>query len=189
MPGSKLSAIQNWVPTQVSPYRLKHILGVVRTSERLARRFGLAVEKASLAAWLHDCAKEKSRQEMKGWIKRAAFRLDANEEKMPGLWHPQAGAAIALQKWGIRDKPVLEAIRCHTLGSPRMGPLAQLVFVADFIEPSRGFAGVQKVRALARRSLKAAVLAKASMTIQFLLEKRMMIHPRLLETWNQFLLG
>ena len=185
----RLLEIQQWVAAQVSPYRLKHIQGVVQTSEKLAKRFGLPVEKARLAGWFHDCAKEKPRAEMKRWIKKVGFHLDAEEEKMPGLWHPHAGAAIALKKWGIKDKAVLEAIRCHTLGSPEMGPLAQAVFVADFIEPSRHFAGVEKVRALARRSLKEAVLAKASMTIQFLFEKRMKIHPRLLETWNYFLTG
>lgn len=185
---NKFTEIQSWVATQVSPYRLKHIQGVAQTSARLAERFGLPVEKARLAGWLHDCAKEKTRLEMKRWIKTGRFRLDAEEEKIPGLWHPHAGAAVALLKWGIKDKGILEAIRCHTLGNPQMGPLAQVVFVADFIEPSRNFEGVEKVRSIARRNLKEAVLAKASMTIQFLFEKRMKIHPRLLETWNHFLM-
>lgn len=187
MPLSPLSVIQEWVATQVSPYRLKHIQGVAKTSGRLAKHFGLPVEKARLAAWLHDCAKELPKSEMKKWIRKAGFKLDAIEEKMPGLWHPHAGAAIAFKKWGFRDKTVLEAIRCHTLGSPKMGPLSQVLFVADFIEPSRRFEGVEKARASARRNLREAVLAKASMTIQFLLEKRMKVHPRLLETWNHFL--
>jgi predicted HD superfamily hydrolase involved in NAD metabolism len=189
MPLRSFPEIQNWVAGQVSPYRLKHIQGVVQTSGWLAKRFGLPVEKARLAGWLHDCAKEKTRVEMKRWIKKAGFRLDPEEAKMPALWHPHAGAAVALLRWGIKDKGVLEAIRCHTLGSRQMSPLAQVVFVADFIEPSRKFEGVEKVRALARRSLKEAVLAKASMTMQFLFEERMKIHPRLLETWNQFLLS
>lgn len=178
--------IQRWVSTQVSPYRLKHIQGVVQATEKLAKRLGLSLRKARLAAWLHDCAKELSRREMRAWIKKAGFRLDAQELKMPGLWHSQAGAAIARLKWGINDKAVLEAIQCHTLGSPEMGPLAQVVFVADFIEPQRKFTGVGKMRALACRNLREAILAKASMTIQFLLEKRKRIHPRLLETWNRF---
>ncbi len=186
---SRLSAIQDWVATQVSPHRLKHIEGVAQTSGRLAKHFGLAVEKARLAAWLHDCAKELPRSEMKKWIRKAGFRLDASEERMPGLWHPHAGAAIALKKWGIRDNAVLEAVRCHTLGSPQMGPLAQVVFVSDFIEPGRRFEGVGTVRSLAGKNLRKAVLAKASMTIGFLFDKKMKVHPRLLETWNEFLDG
>ncbi len=184
----KFLEIQRWVAGQVSPYRLKHIQGVAQTAVRLAKRYGLPEEKARLAGWLHDCAKERTRAEMERWIRKAGFRMDPVEEKMPALWHPHAGAAMALLKWRIKDKSILEAIRCHTLGSPKMDPLAQVVFVADFIEPSRHFNGVNQVRATARQSLKKGVLAKASITIRFLFEKRMKIHPRLLETWNQFLL-
>jgi predicted HD superfamily hydrolase involved in NAD metabolism len=187
MATSKLLEIENWVAGQVSSHRLKHIQGVVKTSASLARKYGLSVEKAKLAAWLHDCAKEKSRNEMRRWINKGGFQLDAQEIQMPGLWHPHAGAGLALSQWGIKDREILEAVRCHTLGSPKMAPLAQVVFVADFIEPSRHFVGVERVRDIARKNLKEAVLAKASMTIQFLFEKKMKIHPRLLETWNGFL--
>jgi predicted HD superfamily hydrolase involved in NAD metabolism len=186
---SKINEIQAWVSGRVSPYRLKHIRGVVKTSEALARKFSLPVEKARLAAWLHDSAKELPRPEMLFWIKKGGFSLDPEEAGMPGLWHPHAAAGLALCQWGIKDKGVLEAVRCHTLGSPKMGPLAQLVFVADFIEPSRVFKRVEMVRGLARKNLTGAVLAKASMTVQFLFEKKLKIHPRLLETWNSFLGG
>lgn len=183
----RLPEIRDWVKTQVSEYRFKHIQGVAQTAGRLARRFGLPVEKAVLAGWLHDCAKELPKPEMKKWIGKAGFRLDPLEEKMPGLWHPHAGAGLALKRWGVKDKAVLEAIRCHTLGSPAMGPLAQLLFVADFIEPSRRFEGVGKARASARKGLRDGVLAKAAMTVQDLLESGRRVHPRLLETWNSFL--
>ena len=182
-----LLEIREWVKTQVGEYRFKHIHGVAQTAGRLARRFDLPVEKAILAGWLHDCAKELSKAEMKRWIRKAGFRLDALEVQMPGLWHPHAGAGLALKHWGIKDKAVLEAIRCHTLGSPTMGPLSQVLFIADFIEPSRRFEGVQTARAKARQGLREGVLAKASMTVQSLLEEGRKIHPRLLETWNAFL--
>jgi hypothetical protein len=50
MTASKLLPIQEWVASQVSPFRLKHIQGVVQTSEKLAKRFNVSVEKARLAA-------------------------------------------------------------------------------------------------------------------------------------------
>ena len=105
---------------------------------------------------------------------------------MPALWHPHAGEAIARLQWGVRDPGILEAVRCHTLGNARMKPLAQLLFVADFIEPTRVFPGVREARALAFQDIRLAVGLKASMTIRFLLEKKMKIHPRLLGTWNGF---
>ncbi len=186
MPGFQLPEIQKWVSAQVSPPRLSHIQGVVQVAEKLAARYGLPVSKVHLAAWLHDCAKEQSKAEMMGWIKKNHGKLDQWEKALPGLWHPHAAVGIALRKWGIKDITILEAIRCHTLGNPGMGPLAQLIFIADFIEPGRSFSGVSLARKAAFESLKSGVLMKASMTIEFLLEKRMKIHPRLLETWNAF---
>ncbi len=182
-----IQSIQNWVKTQVSPRRFKHISGVAKTAKLLAIHHGLSVTNAVLAAWLHDCAKELPKSEMKSWLRKSRFRLDDEEREMPGLWHPHVAASIALNKWSVRDLGVLEAIRCHTLGHPRMGSLAQLIFVADFIEPGRKFQGVDQVRLTAKKNLTKAVSMKASMTITFLFEKRMIIHPRLLETWNIFL--
>ncbi len=186
MTALKLSEIRKWVRTQVSGPRLRHIKGVVQTSEKLASFYGLPVSKVRLAAWLHDCAKERSKAEMLGWIKKSHGQLDRWEKKMPALWHPLAAVGIALRKWGIKDPGILEAIRCHTLGNPKMNPLAQVIFIADFIEPGRSFDGVSRARKLAYVSLRSGVLTKASMTIGFLMENKMKIHPRLLETWNAF---
>ncbi len=183
----KLQAVQTWVKSQVSARRFNHIQGVAQTARRLAIRYHLPLSKALWAAWLHDCGKELSKKAMKSWLRKSRFRLDADETEMPGLWHPHVGAAIALKKWGIRDPQTLEAIKCHTLGHPGMGPLAQLIFVADFIEPGRNFPGVIVVRRTANKSLPDAVLMKASMTIAFLTQKKMRVHPRLLDTWNSFL--
>ncbi len=187
MTSKKNDEIKKWVSTQVSSKRYLHIQGVVLTARKLAIRYGLSPDKAELAAWLHDCAKELPKTEMAAWIKKSPFKLDMDEIRIPALWHPHAGASIALNKWGIRDARLLDAIRRHTLGSPAMSSLAQVVFVADFIEPGRRFAGVELVRKAAKKSLTQAVLMKCSMTISHLLENNMKVHGRLLETWNSFL--
>lgn len=178
--------LAGWVKARVSPGRFRHIQGVVRTSARLAGRYGFPEAKALWAAWLHDSAKEMDRSGMLRWIRTGKERLDAAEEGMPALWHPHAGVGLARKVWGIRDPEVLEAIRCHTLGSAGMGPVAQVVFVADFIEPGRDFPGVEKARASARRGLVEAVRMKCAMTIGHLLENGRAVHPRLLDTYNFF---
>ena len=185
-PSDRLGQVRDWVRTQVGPERLGHIHGVAAVSVRLAGRYGLSEEKAEWAAWLHDCAKEWTKAAMLRWIRRAGYGLDRCEKRMPALWHPHAAAAAARLKWGIRDRALLEAIRCHTLGRPGMGPLAQAVFVADFIEPGRHFRGVQAARRAALAGLREGVRTKAALTMGFLVSKNMKIHPRLLETWNSF---
>jgi predicted HD superfamily hydrolase involved in NAD metabolism len=187
MGSKKIPEIKKWVSAQVSPKRYQHIQGVAQTAKKLAVLYGLSPDKAELAGWLHDCAKELSKGEMADWIKKGPFKLDLDEIRIPALWHPHAGASIALKKWGIKDAQVLEAIRRHTLGSPAMSPLASVLFVADFIEPGRKFDGVTLVRKIAKKSLSEAVLLKCSMTISYLFEKNTKVHGRLLDTWNYFL--
>src|SRR5690349_2804768 len=108
MKDRKVDLIKEWVKTQVGPFRYQHIQGVAATAKRLAKRHRLSPLKAELAAWLHDCAKELSRTEMRSWIKKGGFRLDKAEESMPGLWHPHAGAGVAKVQWGIREPDVLD---------------------------------------------------------------------------------
>ena len=184
---SKLVKVKTWIKTEISPKRYEHIQGVARTSRKLAVRYGLPADQAELAGWLHDCAKELQKDEMKNWIGKGLSRLDTTEEKIPALWHPHAGASIAFHQWKVKNPRILEAIRCHTLGGSTMMPLAQIVFVADFIEPGRDFEGVSKVRMAAFKDLNQALLMKCSMTISHLLNNNLKIHPRLLETWNSFL--
>lgn len=171
----------------VSPGRFRHIQGVVKAAKALAKRAGLSVGDAELAAWFHDCAKELPKKEMLRSLRGTPFRLDEGEKALPALWHPHAGAALALRKWGVRKPTVLEAIRRHTLGAAEMGPLAQALFVADFIEPGRDFPGVALARRAASKGLRQGVRMKASMTLELLLRSGRTVHPRLVETWNSFL--
>jgi len=187
--GPDLKKVRDWVRIQVSPKRFRHIQGVARAARALAKREGLSQEDAELAAWFHDCAKELPKRELLRSIQGTLFRMDEDEKSMPALWHPHAGAALALKEWGIRKASILEAVRCHTLGAPGMGPLAQVLFVADFIESGRDFRGVAAARRAAARGLREGVLAKVSMTLGHLLRKGLRVHPRLVATWNSFLRG
>ena len=49
--------IQVSVSQWLSKKRFKHTLGVVESATHLAKLYGVDVEKARLAALLHDCAK------------------------------------------------------------------------------------------------------------------------------------
>ena len=50
--------IQVSVSQWLTKKRFKHTLGVVESATHLAELYGVDVEKARLAALLHDCAKE-----------------------------------------------------------------------------------------------------------------------------------
>ena len=174
--------VRDWVSARLSPDRLRHVKSVVRCSKRLARRHGLPVLKAELAAWLHDAAKEMKPARMRRIMAGTPFGWDRWERRIPALRHGPAAAALAWKVFGIRDREVLAAIRHHTMGRPRMGRLETLLFLADTIEPGRDFSGVHKVRRMARRGLEVGALVKAASSHDHLRRRGKDVHPRLLET-------
>ena len=70
--------IQLRVSQWLSKKRFKHTLGVVESATHLAKLYGVDVEKARLAALLHDCAKELPLQDMQNLVKSESY--DADQE-------------------------------------------------------------------------------------------------------------
>lgn len=184
-----LGDLRAWLRSRVEADRFRHCEGVAFTAADLAERNGVSVPKAVAAAYLHDCAKHPTKLLARRALRGTPFRMDALEWELPPLWHCAVGAALAWKVWGIRDAEILAAVRCHTLGAPGMGPLAQVIFVADYVEPGRRFADAPRLRRLAKRNLRQAVLAKCAGVLSHLSQNGERIHPRLVETWNAFLKG
>lgn len=59
------------------------------------------------------------------------------EAENPYLLHGKVGAYIARKEFDILDEDILNAIIWHTTGRPDMSLLEKIIFVADYIEPSR----------------------------------------------------
>ena len=92
------------------------------------------------------------------------------------LLHGPAGSILAETKYGITDSAVQSAVYFHTTGHPDMTLLEKIIFLADYIEPSRDFPGVEKLRKLAEIDLDEALLAAYDSTISHLLDQKAYIY-------------
>jgi nicotinate-nucleotide adenylyltransferase len=142
----------------VSRARYIHTLYTAITAYRLARRYGADAEKAVLAAVLHDCAKDVS-------VGEAAEKYglpvtDGIGAMHPKIRHAPLGALLAVSLFGITDAEVLSAIRWHTTGRENMTLLEKIIFVADYIEPTRGYEDTHAVYTAAFRDLDEAARLK-----------------------------
>lgn len=173
------------VKPQLTEKRYQHTLGVLRTALKLARRFGASEKKAELAAIFHDYAKYRNIEEMKQLIERIWYDRSIVEYG-DELLHAPCGAYYVEKEIGIRDEEILDAIRYHTTGRPKMTLLDKIIFIADYIEPSRQFEGVEKVRDLAENDLDEAIIHALENTIAFLMRKKLPIYPLTVETYNEF---
>jgi predicted HD superfamily hydrolase involved in NAD metabolism len=177
--------IQEYLSAKLSAKRIQHVLSVQEMAVDLARVHKANVWHANLAALLHDSAKWMDIQRLYSEVKRYGIQLDPVEKLNPSLLHSLVGAGLAIEKFEVTDLEILEAIRNHTTGSPSMGIISQVLYIADFAEPMRTHDEVHVVRKFAYTELERAVHHVARAKIEHLLRKRVMIHPNTLHTYNK----
>jgi len=125
--------------------RVRHVLGVEQEAIRLAEQYGADVDKARFAALLHDCTKKLDLGEQLALCAQYGIELDDLERRALKLLHAKTGAAIARDVFGA-PRDVCDAILWHTTGRPNMTVLEKVIYLADYIEPSRDFDGVDTLR-------------------------------------------
>ena len=144
------------------------MLGTAEEAAKLARRFGADETKARVAGLLHDCTKKLDMAEQLALCEQYGISLDPLERKALKLLHAKTGAAIARHVYGVDDE-VYEAILYHTTGREGMKLLEKIVYLADYIEPSREFANdpdVVRLREAVYEDLDRGLLLGLTMTIE-----------------------
>lgn len=155
--------------------RIPHVLGTEEEAVRLAKRYGADVEKARVAALLHDCTKKLSMDEQKVLCAQYGIELDELEQVALKLLHAKTGAAIARDVFGV-DEEIYDAIRWHTTGRAGMSVLEKVLYLADYIESTRDFPGVDELRKACYEDLDKGLLMGLEMTIQEMTEMGNPIH-------------
>lgn len=187
-PSNKREELLTRVAASVSEYRYKHILGVEQAARKLALRFNEDEELASIAALVHDYAKERSDADFKQVIMANGLDQDLlNWNNF--IWHGVVGAEIIKAELNINDERVLNAVRKHTVGAAVMTTLDKIIYVADFIEAGRDFSGVELARKLAEKDLDLAVAYETKHTLEYLLAQNKTIYPAAILTYNAYVAG
>lgn len=157
--------------------RVPHVLGTEETAAKLALRWGADEEDARRAALLHDCTKRLSREEHLDLCKKYGIAVDEQERKTGGkLLHAKTGAALARDLFGVSDE-IYSAIYWHTTGKPEMTLLEKIIYLADYIEPTRNFGALKELRPLAYEDLDRAMLRGLTIAVEDLSRKGMVLHP------------
>ena len=97
-----------------------------------------------------------------------------------GLLHSKTGAALARDVFGV-DEEIYNAIWWHTTGHANMTLLEKIIYLADYIEPSRDFPGVDKLRSVCYKDLNEGLLLGLEMTIREMTDMGNPVHRATLE--------
>ncbi len=163
--------------------RIPHVLGTEQEAIRLAERYGADVEKARVAALLHDCTKKLEMPEQLALCEHYGIPLDDLEQKALKLLHAKTGAAIARDVFGVDDE-LYNAIWWHTTGHAGMTLLEKIIYLADYIEPSRVFPGVEELRKTCYEDLDKGLLMGLEMSIEEMTAMGNPVHHATVEARN-----
>ena len=145
-------------------HRVAHVAGCESEAVRLAMHWGEDPELAAEAGILHDITKSLSFDEQLQLCEKYGIINDNSELEAPKLLHAKTGAALARDLFGVSDT-VYAAIRWHTTGKPDMSLFEKILYLADYIEPTRDFEGIDELRELAFTDLDGAMVLGLGMTI------------------------
>lgn len=155
--------------------RVPHVLGTEETAAKLAVRWGEDEETARRSALLHDCTKKLNGEQHLEIIRQYHIPLDPEEDGEVKLYHAITGAAVAKHVFGVSPE-IESAIRWHTTGKEDMTTLEKIIYLADYIEPTRDFPGLTELRRLAFEDLDGAVLMGLDLTASDLTARGLTVH-------------
>ena len=155
--------------------RIPPVLGTEDTAAKLAVRWGEDEEAARRAALLHDCTKKLNREQHLAICRQYGIGLDKTEGGEDKLLHAITGAAVAKHVFGVSPR-IEQSIRWHTTGKADMTTLEKIIYLADYIEPTRDFCDLTELRALAFQDLDRAVLLGLEMAVRDLEERGVALH-------------
>lgn len=143
LPSVRIYAIQHGlyldsIKEYMSTYRYEHSIRVAKLCKQIAKAHRLDENKAYLIGLLHDINKEwkwigvEESEKLLAVINPQLLQYDK------GIWHGYVGRFIVAHSYGIRDYDILQAIEHHVLGGSK-NPYAQLVYLADKLDPGRDY--------------------------------------------------
>jgi predicted HD superfamily hydrolase involved in NAD metabolism len=168
---------------------LAHSDAVAEAAAHLAGVYGVDVPSARLAGLLHDWCKEADHGELVAAAGRLGVTVTDADLARPYLLHGPVGAAELAACFPGLPAEIVHAVRVHTFGDVEMVDLDRVVYIADMIEPKRGYRGIDELRrAVGDVSLAELMTLAYARSITHLVEKRKPLHPTTLAVWNRLVL-
>lgn len=150
MTDADIEILKEKIKKNVDGYRYIHTLSVCDECKRLAEMFSLSEYDSislQIAALLHDITKSYDKDDQCALAKRLCIDLDEDLVMSPAVLHAFTGAAYAEREYKrYTNADILSAIECHTTGKVGMSLLDKLLFIADYIEPTRDHSACKDLR-------------------------------------------
>lgn len=189
-----MKKIKKYLKKHLTKERYHHTVGVAYTAMSMAMKYNPQPDnnefmiKAEIAGLLHDCAKCMDNDKKIRICNKNQISYSKIEAENPYLLHGKVGVYIARKEFDILDEDILNAITWHTTGRPDMSLLEKIIFVADYIEPSRRpIPELNLIRQLAFTDIDQTVIKILENTLKYLNEKGNPIDDMTQKTYDSYI--
>lgn len=138
---NKYEPIARNIATRMGEARFSHTLAVANEAKALGKAFSLPecdCERLYLAGLFHDITKALSHEEQLSLAKQLMIPLSEEDAASYPTLHAITGAALTKREFPtIADGEIVAAIASHTTGKANMTLFEKLLYLADYIEPTR----------------------------------------------------
>ena len=180
-----LSSLRESAYSFLKRKRISHVRGCEKEAVALAHLYGADPDKAAVAAILHDITKALDLRNQLILCDRYGIICDEIEIGSVSLLHSKTGACRARELFDI-EQPVFDAIWWHTTGRPEMSLLDKVIYIADFIEPSRNFDGIDQLRNAASHSLDRAMALGLKMSMEEIRSRGLPLHHNTADAYEYY---
>lgn len=171
-----------------SEQRYAHSLGVMEISEELAKKYNVDIERTKKTALMHDMAKFMPVETLRQYIKKNNLQVSENEMLAGVALHGVVAADICKKEYNFDDE-MCSAIAIHTIGKENMTMLEKVVFIADKIDKTRKYEGIEDLRKLAFEDIDRAILQNIEHSIEKNIKRGNIIIERSIKTRNFILIN
>ena len=167
------------------PNTAVHSRSVAETALKLAQRFDIDCQQTEAAAWLHDISAVYPNPLRVRVSQQFGIEILPEERQVPLLLHQKISAVMAKEIFGIGDRLILDAIRCHTTLKANPTDLDLVLFVADKLAWDQR--GEPPFKGEMETALDTSLEAAAWAYLDYLLQsgKIQIPHPWMLEAYEE----
>ncbi len=186
--------IKKWAERQIAPNRIEHVQSVAAMMGQYAERWSFRLEAGLTAAWIHDICRHWSWDSLLAAAVQHGLPVSELEQAYPILLHGPVAAELYREAFASPSAaPTLwcqdtyNAVYYHTTGRPKMSRVEACLYLADAVEAGREYPGVEEVRQLSFIDLDEALLLSMERSLEYLLQRRQLIHPLTVDARNWYL--
>jgi nicotinate-nucleotide adenylyltransferase len=181
--------IYNYLSSNLKPERYNHVLAVNDLAIKLAKSYNVNVMKVSIAALLHDCAKNMTLENYVKYIKKNNLKIkyvDFIIKYLPQVLHSYIGADIAKRKFNITDKEIINSIENHTVGRIGMSKYEKIIFIADALSLDRKYNKKFVSKKIMFSDLDKTFKLVLQNKIKYVVSNFKVLHPDIIKIWNYY---